>query len=73
MNLQGQVLLLSQDNGALEKNVATLKGEILKNSMAQFELDYLRKIVKMMIKNHVLESHSLYGNYLQGLGKHRLS
>ena len=47
-NLQGQVLQLSQDNGALKKEVATLKGEILKNGMALFELDHLRKIVRIM-------------------------
>ena len=48
VNLQGQVSQLYQDNGALEKEVATLKGELLKNNMVQFKLDHLRKIVRMM-------------------------
>ena len=33
---QGQVHQISQDNETLEKKVATLKREILKNSMDQF-------------------------------------
>ena len=33
-DLKGQVHQLSQDNGALKKEAAILKGEILKNSMA---------------------------------------
>ena len=37
-DLQGQVHQLSQAKEALEEKVATLKGEILKNSMTQFEL-----------------------------------
>ena len=33
--LQAQVLQLSQDKGALEKEVAAIKGEISKNSMVK--------------------------------------
>ena len=47
-DLQGQVHQLKQVNKALEREVATLKEEILKNSMAQSELDHLRKIVRMI-------------------------
>ena len=59
-NLQGQVLQLSQDNLALEKEVATLKGEILKNNVAQSELDHLRKIVRMMNSRTTSLNHILY-------------
>ena len=59
-NLQGQVLQLSQDNGALKKEVATLKREVLKNGMALFELDYLRKIVRMMNLGTTSLDHILY-------------
>ena len=45
--LQGQVHQLDEEYEALEREVATLKGEILKNSMAQSKLKHLRKIVKM--------------------------
>ena len=47
-DLQGQVLQLSQDKGALEKELATLKEEILKKIMAQSELNHHRKMGRMM-------------------------
>ena len=47
-DLQGQIHQLNQDNGALEKEVATLKEEILKNNMAQYEIEHLRKLLRMM-------------------------
>ena len=45
---QAQVLQLSQDKEALEKEIATLKREVSKNSMVQSKLDHIRKIVRMM-------------------------
>ena len=47
-DLQGQIHQLSLDKGTLKKEVATLKREILKNSMAQSEVEHLKKIVIMM-------------------------
>ena len=47
-DLQGQVHQLSQDIRSLKKEVNTLKEEILKNNMAQSELEHLRKIIRMM-------------------------
>ena len=46
--LQAHVFRLSQDNGILEKEIATLKGEVLKNNMAESELNHLKKIVRML-------------------------
>ena len=46
--LQAQVLQLSQDKEALEKEIATLKGEVSKNNMVQSKMDHLRKLVRMM-------------------------
>ena len=73
--LQAQVRQLSQDKEALEKEIATLKREVTKNSMLQSKLDHLRKIVRMMNSRTFVSRAKYVKNLVRRFGlnsaKHR--
>ena len=46
--LQAQILELGKSKGTLEKEVVVLKEEISKNSIAQYDLEQLKRRVRML-------------------------